>query len=345
MVVTDFRKAAMKRQHIHRRELLAFAAASLAAPAIAPVSAFSQGAYPDRPIKLIVPFAPGGVVDTVGRYWGEKVKPHLGTIVIENQGGGGGVIGTQEVARAAPDGYTLLLGNTSTQVLNPVSMAKPPYDTVKDFAPISIIAISSIAIVVNAALPAKDLKELIAYGKANPGKLSYGSAGAGTRTNRAGEMFKQLTGLKDLVHVPYRGAGPGIADVVSGHIPMMMPNVTGQVLELHRTGKIRILAVAAPARLKGAPDIPTASEAGLPNMVAQLFTGVFAPAATPKPVIDKIAQATKAAMADKDFQATLVKSGFEPILDSDPAKARAYIGEELKRWPPVLQAAGMMGKK
>ncbi len=327
-----------------RRELLALGLTSLSAQVLAPFTAFAQATYPDRPIKLIVPFAPGGVVDTVGRFWGEKVKSQLGTIVIENQGGAGGVIGAQEVSRAAPDGYTLLLGNTSTQVLVPIAMAKPPYDTLKDFAPISIIAISAISIVVNPAVPAKNLKELIDYGKANPGKLSYGSAGAGTLVNLAGEMFKQLTGLKDIVHVPYRGAGPAIADVVSGHIPIVLPNVTGQVLELHRAGKIRILAVAAPARLKGAPDIPTAIESGLPNMVAQLFTGVFAPAATPKPIIDKIAQATKAAMADSEFQANLIKSGFEPATETDPDKARKFISDELQRWPPILQAAGMMGK-
>jgi tripartite-type tricarboxylate transporter receptor subunit TctC len=327
-----------------RRDLLALGLASFSAHALAPFSAFAQGAYPDRPIKLIVPFAPGGVVDVVGRLWAEKVKSQLGTVVIENQGGGGGMIGAQDVARATPDGYTLLLGNTSTQVLIPVSMAKPPYNTLKDFAPISIIAISSISIAVNPSLPAKNLKELIDYGKANPGKLSYGSAGAGTLINLAGEMFKQLTGLDDIVHVPYKGAGPAIADAVSGHIPIVMPNVTGQVLELHRTGKIRILAVAAPARLKGAPDIPTAIEAGLPNMVAQLFTGVFAPAATPKPIVDKIAQATKTAMSDNEFQTKLINAGFEPATDTDPDKARKFISDELQRWPPVLQAAGMMGK-
>jgi tripartite-type tricarboxylate transporter receptor subunit TctC len=327
-----------------RRDLLALGLASFSAHALAPFSAFAQAAYPDRPIKLIVPFAPGGVVDVVGRLWAEKVKAHLGTVFVENQGGAGGMIGAQEVARAAPDGYTLLLGNTSTQVLIPVSMAKPPYNTLKDFAPISIIAISSISIAVNPSVPAKNLKELIDYGKANPGKLSYGSAGAGTLINLAGEMFKQLTGLDDIVHVPYKGAGPAIADAVSGHIPIVMPNVTGQVLELHRAGKIRILAVAAPARLKGAPDIPTAIEAGLPNMVAQLFTGVFAPAATPKPIVDKIAQATKTAMSDNEFQTKLINAGFEPATDTDPDKARKFISDELQRWPPVLQAAGMMGK-
>jgi tripartite-type tricarboxylate transporter receptor subunit TctC len=325
-----------------RREFLASGLTSLSVTVLAPLSAFAQGTYPDRPIKLIVPFAPGGVVDAVGRLWAEKIKTHLGTVVIENQGGAGGVIGAQEVARAAPDGYTLLLGNTSTQVLGPLTMAKPPYDTVKDFVPISIIAISATSIIVHPSVPAKTLKELIAYAKANPNKLSYGSAGAGTLTNLTGEMFKHQTGISDIVHVPYKGAGPGITDLVSGHIPMMTPNITGQLLELHNSGKIRILAVTSPARLKGAPDIPTAMESGMPDMIAQLFTGLFAPAGTPKPIIDKIARANIAATADKDFQANLVKSGFEPVTDSDPEKTRKFVSEELQRWPPVLKAAGMI---
>jgi tripartite-type tricarboxylate transporter receptor subunit TctC len=327
-----------------RRDLLKFGLASFSVPTLASLPAFAQGAYPDRPIKLIVPFAPGGVVDAVGRLWAEKVKPTLGTIVIENQGGGGGVIGAQEVARAASDGYTLLLGNTSTQVLNPSSMPKPPYDPVKDFTPITIIAITATCIVVNSSVPAKNLKELIEYAKANPNKLSYGSAGAGTLTNLTGELFKHITGLKDIVHVPYKGAGPGITDLVSGHIPMMTPNVTGQLLELHRAGKVRILAVTSPERLKGAPDIPTAVESGMPDMIAQLFNGVFAPAGTPRPVVDKVALATKTALADKDFQESLVKSGFEPVLDSGPEKTQKFLADELRRWPPILQAAGMMQK-
>jgi tripartite-type tricarboxylate transporter receptor subunit TctC len=327
---------------MNRRDLLALGLASTSAYALARLPASAQATYPDHPIKLIVPFSAGGVVDAVGRFWAEKVRPQLTTIVVENQGGAGGVIGAQEVVRATPDGYTLLLGNTSTQVLNPAVMAKPPYDALKDFMPITIIAITATCIVVNAAVPVKTLKELIAYAKANPNKLSYGSAGAGTLTNLTGEMFKHLTGINDIVHVPYKGAGPGITDLVSGHIPMMTPNVTGQLLELHNAGKIRILAVTSPTRLKGAPEIPTAIEAGVPDMIAQLFNGLFAPVGTPKPIIDKIASATNTVMKDKDFQDTLIKSGFEPVLDSNPDKARAFVSDEVRRWPPILKAAGMI---
>ena len=179
------------------------------------------------------------------------MKTLLGTVYVENQGGGTGTIATGEGARARADGHTILVGSTSTMVLNPMTMAKVPYDPAKDFVPIGIIAVSTTSIVVHASVPVKTLKELIAYAKANPGKLSYGSAGIGTMSNLSGELFKQLTGLNDLVHIPYKGAGPGITDLVSGHIPMMTPNITGQLLELHRAGKIRILAVNGGATALG----------------------------------------------------------------------------------------------
>ena len=161
--------------------------------------------------------------------------------------------------------------------------------------PIAIFCVSTTSIAVHPSVPAKNVKELIAYVKANAGKLSYGSAGTGTMSHLSGELFKQRTGLKDVVHVPYKGAGPGIADLVSGHIPMMSPNISGQVLNFHNTGKIRILAINAKERLKAAPDIPTAIEQGVPDMIGQLFLGIFAPAGTPQPVIDAIAAATKKA--------------------------------------------------
>jgi tripartite-type tricarboxylate transporter receptor subunit TctC len=210
---------------------------------------------------------------------------------------------------------------------------------VKDFAGISMLCITATSIMVNPSVPARTLKELIDHAKANPGKLSYGSPGAGTLTNLAGEMLKQLTGT-NIVHVPYRGAGPGITDLVSGHIPVMLANVTGQVLELHRAGKARILAVTAPERLKAAPDIPTAVEAGVPNLVLTLFNALFAPAGTPRPIIDQIAQATRTAMGDQEFIDAMVKSGFEPVPDSGPDKLQQFINEEHSRLLPIIKAAG-----
>ena len=310
-----------------------------AAAALSPLGAIAQAPYPDKPIRLVVPFAPGGVVDTVGRLWAQRVGPGLGTVIVENRGGAGGTIGTADVARAQPDGYTLLLGNTSTQVLNPATMARPPYDPVKDFITIDIIAISATSIIVHPSLPVRDVSSLIAYAKANAGKLSYGSAGAGTVTHLAGEMFKQRGGGLDIVHVPYKGAGPGIADLVSGYVPIMTPNITGQLLSLHEAGKVRILAVNAAQRLKAAPNIPTAVET-LPDMIALVFSGVFAPAGTPRPIVDRISQLTRKALADPAFQNTLVQSGFEPVLDSSPEKAQSFIEQEHKRLVPVIKAAG-----
>lgn len=319
---------------MNRRELLALGLASL------PASAFGQGRYPERPIKLLVAFSAGGVNDVVARQWAERVKSDLGTVYVENQGGGSGTIATGEVARAQPDGYTLLLGSTSTMVLNPMTMAKVPYDPAKDFAPIGILAVSTTSIVVHASVPVRSLRELIAHAKANPGKLSYGSAGSGTMSNLSGELFKQLTGLVDLVHIPYKGAGPGITDLVSGHIPMMTPNVTGQLLELHRSGKVRILAVNAATRLTAAPDIPTAIEEGVPDMIGLLFLGLFAPAATPKPVVDRVAAVTRAVMAGAEFRTVLATSGLEPVSDSDPAGAKRFMDAEIARWGPVVKASG-----
>src|SRR6266481_5623229 len=248
---------------MNRRDVLAGGVAMLSAAMPAPRTL----AYPDRAIRLVVPFAPGGATDVVGRLWAEKIKLVLGTVVTENRGGGGGVTGAAEVARAQPDGHTFLFGNTSTQVLIPAIMPSPPYDPLKDFAGIYTLCNTPTSIVVHTSVPARDLAELIAYAKANPGKLSYGSAGAGTLTNLAGELFKQLIGAPDIVHIPYKGSAPGLTDLASGHIPMMTPNVGGALLDFHRTGKVRILAVAAQARLRAAPDIPTAREAGLPGMV------------------------------------------------------------------------------
>jgi len=297
-------------------------------------------AYPDRVIKLVIPFSPGGATDVVGRLWAEKIKLVLGTVVTENRGGGGGVTGAAEVARAQPDGHTFLFGNTSTQVLIPAIMPNPPYDPLKDFAGIYTLCNTPTSIVVHTSVPARDLAELIAYAKANPGKLSYGSAGAGTLTNLAGELFKQLIGAPDIVHIPYKGAAPGIADLASGHIPMMTPNVGGPLIEFHRAGKVRILAVNAPARIKAAPDIPTAIEAGLPGMVAGNLNGLFAPAGVAKPIIERIAEATRNVMADADVQRILIASGFEPILDSGPQATHQFIGEELARWMPIMKATG-----
>jgi tripartite-type tricarboxylate transporter receptor subunit TctC len=320
-----------------RHQSIAFGFALLAAGALAPLHAYAQEKYPARPIRLVIPFPPGGIMDTIGRRWVEKVTPSLGTIIVDNRSGAGGVVGAIEVSQARADGYTILMGNTSTQVLNPAAMRKPPYDPVKDFATIDIIALSATSILVHPSVPVRTLKELISYARANPGKLSYGSAGAGTMTHLAGEMFKQRAGGLDIVHVPYKGVGLATADLLGGNIPMMTPHVNAHFLSLHRAGKLRILAVNAPARLKAAPDIPIANEV-LPDLVAQLFSGIFAPGGTPVAIIERIAQASRKALADPSFQKALIESGSEPIVDSSPEKAQRLLDQERKRLVPVIKA-------
>jgi tripartite-type tricarboxylate transporter receptor subunit TctC len=329
---------------MRRRDVLALLFVSLSA-ALRPWPASAQAKdrvkYPEHPIRLVVPRTAGGVVDVVARLWAERVKPQLGAIVIENQGGGGGTIAATAVARAAGDGYTLLAGTTSELVINPVIMSQPSYDPVKDLVPIAITAVSVSSLMVHESVPARTLAELVAYAKANPGKLSYGSAGTGTPSHLCGELFKLIAGLPDIVHVPYKSAAPGLADFFSGHIPMMAASVSPAALEMHRSGKIRILVAGTDRRLHGAPDVPISTEVGYPELITQQFMGLFAPAGTPWPIIEQIGGLTRQIMDDREFQQKLILAGFEPVTGSGPREAAQYVHDELVRWTPVLKASGL----
>ena len=278
---------------MRRRDVLASGLSSLSLPLVGASLGRTRKAIPMDPIKLIVPRAAGGVVDVVARFWAEQVKSQLGNVVIENQGGGGGIIAAPAVARAKPDGHTLLAGTTTELVISPVIMSTPAYDPVKDLAPIAITAVSVSALMVHESLPVKTLTELVAYAKANPGKLSYGSAGVGTSAHLCAELFKQLAGLPDIVHVPYKGANPGprrflrrpSADVRRQHLAAGARNAPpGQDPHSGRR---------QPRRLEGAPDIPISAEVGFPDLITLMFMGVFAPGGTPRPIIDQIAAATR----------------------------------------------------
>jgi tripartite-type tricarboxylate transporter receptor subunit TctC len=325
---------------MRRRDLFALALAGLSARSLAPDPARAQSKYPDHPIRLVVPFPPGGGYDAVGRPWAEKVKAALGTVVVENQGGGGSSLGAAAVARARPDGYTILLGGSSTHITEAILKRRPLYDPIKDLAPIANVVVAAFALAVHPAVPAHTLREFIDYAKANPGKLSYGHAGVGSLNHLTGELLKWLTGT-DIVQVPYRGSGPATADTLSGQVSMVTPAVTGPLLEFHRTGKLRILAVTSPARLLAAPEIPTAVEAGFPGMVSQQSIGLFAPAGTAKAIIEQISRASRTALADRAYQQMLIESGFEPDLDSSPDKFRSLIAEDIARWTPVVKAIGL----
>jgi tripartite-type tricarboxylate transporter receptor subunit TctC len=331
---------ALERLQMNRRDCFTSGGAALLAGVLQAMPALAQSKYPERAIRLVVPYAPGGVVDAVARQWADKVREPLGTVIIENQGGGGGVVGAASVARSQPDGYTLLFGDTSSQIIAPSLMASPPYDAANDFIAVAMVATSSTAIVVHPSAPASNLADFIAYAKSKGQQLSYASAGTGTVTNLAGELFKQLIGTPDIVHVPYRGAGPGLTDLVSGVVPMMAPNITGQVLDLHRAGKVRILAVCSPARLKAAPEIPAANET-LPGLVVQLACGVFAPVKTPDAVINQISGATAIATRNPAFVQAMEAAGLEVRSDMSSAGAREFLDAERQRLIPIIRAAGM----
>lgn len=326
----------MSHASIGRRRFLALSGAAAAA-SVLPGRAFAS--YPEKPIRLVVPFAPGGATDVAARLWADRAKASLGAVIVDNRGGGGGLIGANEVLRSPADGYTLLFGNSSTQVLIPIVSEKAPYDGLKDFQSIYLMCNAPTSIVVHESVPVKNLQELIAHLKKHHAKMSYGSAGVGTMTNLAGELFKQLIGIQDLTHIPYKGAAPGVKDLAAGHIPMMTPNVGGPLLALHREGRVRILAINAEQRLAAAPDIPTTAEAGLKGMVAANFNGLFAPAGVPKDIIERLGKVTREVVADPAVQKALIKSGFEPILDSGPAEAQKVVAEEVARWTPVVHAA------
>ena len=297
--------------------------------------------YPDRPIRLVLPFPPGGVFDIVGRPWADKVKASLGSVFVDNQPGAGGSLAAQLVAHAPADGYTIFLGASSIHLAEMILRQHPLLDPIKELTPISMVAITCFSIVVNPNLPVHSLGELIAYIKANPGKMTYGSAGTGTLNHLSGELLKSLTGITDLPHVPYRGAGPAIADAIGGQIPMIIPAMTNQVLEFHRTGKLRLLAVTNPTRVPVAADIPTATEAGVPGLVTQQVLGLFAPAGTPQPAIAKIDDANHIAMADAVYRQSLVDAAVIPVPDWTTAQFDQFMRTEIARWTPLVQAIGV----
>ncbi len=322
-----------------RRNFIRATGAGLASQLLPLRSIVAQPKYPTIPIRLVVPYAPGGVVDAVARIWADRMKP-FGTIVIENQGGGGGTIGAASVAHGRPDGYTLLFGDTSTQIVAPYLMLHPTYDGLKDFVAVSMVAASSTAIVVHPSIPATSLAEFINYAQANQAKLSFASAGTGTVTHLTGELFKQLTKTPGILHVPYRGAGPGLIDLMAGVVPMMTPNVTGQVLDFHRAGALRILAVCASARLKAAPDIPVTGET-LPGLVAGLICVVMAPLGTPQAIVAQLSEANSAVVKQTDFPSVMQASGLEASHDATPEGAQAFLAAERQRLIPLIQMAGL----
>jgi tripartite-type tricarboxylate transporter receptor subunit TctC len=297
----------------------------------------SAQTYPARPIRLVVPFPPGGAFDAVGRPWAEKIKPLLGTVTIENIGGGGSSLGAAAVTRAQADGYTLLLGGTQTHLNEALLKARPLYDPLKDLDPIASVAGYFLGIAVHPSLPVQNLAGLIAYAKTNPGRLSYGHAGVGTIQHLTGELFKSATGT-DIVQIPYRGTGPAISDLVAGQVPMGIVGVTGQVVELHGTGKMRVLAVTSPNRLSAAPEIPTATEQGQPRLTVTGTIGLLAPTGTPAGIVKQISDATRTALAEPAYRKMLTDTGMEAATDTSPEGLRRALAADIALWSPVVKA-------
>ena len=311
----------------------------LGATLLAPwAGSWAQSRYPERVVRLVVPFAPGGDGDIMGRLWAKFAAPYAGaSLVVDNKAGAGGAIGAAEVSRARAVGYTLLLGTTTTQIINPAASASPLYDPIKDFLLVGMISVNPTCIVVHPSVPAHSLKELVALIKANPGKYAYGSAGQGTITNLTGELFKLQAGKLDLQHVPYKGGGPAMQDLIAGHVPIITPIMSSAVLAQHRAGRARILSVNSDTRLKAAPDLMTSVEAGVADMRVQVFNAVFAPAGTPREVMDLLKAANLKVRSDPHFLQDLEKAGAETFAHPDPER---FLVDEVARWAQVIKATG-----
>jgi len=317
-----------------RRRTLKFLTA-LAAPLVASHRAGAQS-YPERPIRLVVPFPPGGAYDSLARPWADKANTQLGAVVVENIGGAGASLGAAQVAKARPDGYTILLGGTLPHVNEALLKRKPLYDPNKDLDPIMQLAVGYLAIAVHPSVPAHSLGELVAYIKANPGKTSYGHVGIGSTNHLTGELFKQIAGVPDLAQIPYRGAGLVLNDLIGGQIPVGVVACTPQSLGFHRNGSLRILAVTSTAPLRAAPDLPTVVQAGFPGVANPSTYGFLAPAGTPRPIIDRIASATRTILSDPAYGQMMIEMGFEGTPDSDPARFRTVLAEAITFWKPLI---------
>ena len=300
--------------------------------------ALAEAAYPNRFIKLIVPYPPGGTTDLLGRLIADQVKSGLNaTVIVENKPGAGTTLGADLVAHASPDGYTLLLATSTTLAINKTLYKKLPYDPVKDFAPISLVAEVPFALIVNPLIPAKTLSEFVAYARANPG-LAYGSAGNGSPQHLGAELLKTQAGI-DIRHVPYRGSVPAMLDVIANHIPFMIVDLEPALPQI-KEGKVRVLGVTTPKRVAVAPDIPTIAESGLPGYQLVAWQGLVAPAGTPRDIVDVLAAQIAKMLADPATSGRFATLAIEPLPGSTPDSFAAYIKTEVDRWATIVKSSG-----
>lgn len=296
----------------------------------------AHAAYPERVITLVVPYTPGGVTDALARTVAKSMQDRLKQpVVVENRAGGGANIGAAMVAKAAPDGYTLLMGSAATHAINSSLYKKLTYDHVKDFAPIALVAEVPNILVVHPGVPANNVQELIVYGKNHPGKLNFGSSGAGGTIHLSGELFKSMAGI-DMLHVPYKGSSPAVTDLIAGQTQLMFDS---SVVPHVRSGKLRALGVTSAKRSSALPDVPTIAEAGLPGYEATAWFGVLAPAGTPQDIVARLNTELNAALRDPAVTSWMKAQGFE-VMGGSPASFAEHITKETTKWARVVAASG-----
>ena len=294
--------------------------------------------YPTKPIRLIVPFPPGGATDILARAVAQRWTEALGqSVVVENRPGAGGNIGSDLVAKASPDGYTLLMGTVGTHAINASLYPSMPYDHVKDFAPVILVAGVPNVMEVNPGVPAKTVQEFIAYAKANPGKINFASSGNGTSIHLSGELFKVMTGVQ-MTHVPYKGSAPALTDLIGGQVQVMFDNLPPSLPHI-KAGKLRALAVTSAARTPALPDVPTVAESGVPGFEASSWFGVLAPAGTPRPIIDRLNAEVAKWLATPEAKERMVSLGAN-AMGGSPEDFAAHIRAETAKWAKVVKESG-----
>ena len=312
-------------------------AIALAATATLPLGAAAQN-YPTKPITIVVPFAAGGTTDILARLVGQHLSTELGQpVVVENKAGAGGNIGAAFAAKAAADGHTLFMGTVGTHAINAALYKKLPYDPIKDFAPLTRVAMVPNLLVAHPSQPFKTVQEMIAYAKANPGKINFGSPGNGASPHLSGELFKSMTKV-DMVHVPYKGSAPAVSDLLGGQISIMFDNLPSVIPHV-RGGKLRAIAISTAKRSADLPDVPTIAEAGVPGYEATSWFGLFAPAATPAPVLAKISTALGKVLANAEVKKKIDDQGGEPANET-PAQFADFIQKESLKWGKVVKESG-----
>jgi tripartite-type tricarboxylate transporter receptor subunit TctC len=302
------------------------------------LQASAHAVWPEKPIKIVIGFPAGGPLDSHLRLMSDKLAAVLGQpVIIDYKSGAGGAVGADAAAKSNPDGYTLLLANTGTMVINPAVYTKLPYNTLRDFAPIARTAQQPLLLIVNPAVPAKTLPEFIAYAKANPGKVNFGSAGNGGISHLVPEMLKQSAGIS-MTHVPYKGSAPAFIDLMAGQVQFMAESVP-QAAQYAKQGKVRALAVTSRERNVALPDIPTMAEAGIRNFEVVGFYGILAPVATPKDVVDRLSGAFRQVLEDASIRERMVQQGADPAF-LGAAEFAAYLKAEMPRWAQAVAASG-----